>query len=203
MAKSKKHTNAISTNYNNISFASKLEVTAYKMLEKTIIPFCYEKRSIKVMESFEDSGEFHTSQKNSSLKARTNKVQAIHYTPDFEDNFEDMDWGFVIEVKGVKKASYMYRAKLFRKWRTENSVNIDFYECRSKKDLYIALEDICYKYVSKKYGIKSKNKDVLISKIRGFNTLTIQIEANLNKKIERTPSLTIGQYCLLLCTKTN
>mgnify|MGYP000683278515 CR=1 FL=1 len=138
-----KQTNAVSNVYGGIKFASKLETYCYKELEKLKIPFAYEKTSFEVFASFTDKFNFYTSRKNSDLAARTGNISNVVYTPDFEDDFpEDFNYGFIIEIKGVKTRDYMQRLKLFRWWRNKTNFNKDFFECRTQKDVKSALDII-------------------------------------------------------------
>lgn len=125
--KGKKNTNAKPLKLDGIDFKSKLEAETYQALKKNNIKASYESVKYTLIDGFEEEVDFYIKNRG-SFKAISKKVRPITYTPDFVDDYDSGDYGFVIEVKGRRNEAYPMRIKLFRKWRLENSYNKDFFE---------------------------------------------------------------------------
>lgn len=94
-----------------IKFKSKLEVYAYKELQKAKIKFKYEEDKFSLIDGFtpiSESWEFRY-KKFAPVK---NTIRGITYTPDF--TCPDMRW--VIETKGRPNESFPLRWKLFKRY---------------------------------------------------------------------------------------
>jgi len=121
LKRGKKLINSIATEYDGISFKSRLEVNCYKALKEADIKFKYEPTSYEVLGSFlfeHNSYERLANGKGDFINRGLKKVNAITYKPDFVGK------GFVIETKGRRTPEFDLRFKLFKKWIKDNSTTL-------------------------------------------------------------------------------
>lgn len=104
----KKVKNAQVTDYDGISFKSKLEVFCYKKLKENNIPFEYEKHKFTLFEGFKPTFHCYFPDKLGSLELDLTKLRSTTYTPDFVGDY------WVIDTKGWSNDLYPVKLKLFR-----------------------------------------------------------------------------------------
>ena len=112
----------------------------YKALEREGIPAAYEGETIQLLESFKDPAPFYKSHGKNPIKEKTNNVQGVSYTPDFNDLLNNPHYGFYIEVKGRRNESFPMRIKLFRLWRKRKGVNKEYYEVGNEAEIEQAIQ---------------------------------------------------------------
>lgn len=136
----KKIKNATITEYNGITFKSKMELRVYKELLQNGFTPEYESETFTLFSSFKPHhSRCFLPTKDGSLKESTNVVRSITYTPDFIIRFKGKIRA-VIEVKGMPNDTYPLKRKLFRKYMEECSYPIVFFEIHTIKQLKIAIE---------------------------------------------------------------
>lgn len=150
ISKNKKIRNATTCSNGNITFKSKLEKTAYNILEELGLQPKYEPKTFTVFESFVPSVPFYTKETDKQMEKRTKNtkeiktklltknnstVLKISYTPDIYIKYNNLDvW---IELKGFCNETYSYRKKLFRKYLEDHyqKGTVIFFEIYSKQQL--------------------------------------------------------------------
>lgn len=147
MIVNKKVKNATSTEYDGITFKSKLEVTIYKALKEKGLNPLYERTRFILQEGFRPSKPYFIKGVCPSTANGYAKVIQITYTPDFEVKYNDKI--LYIEVKGRQNDTYPIKRKLFLKF-IDDVPNMYFIEVYSKKDLLNSLEQFIKYEQSKK-----------------------------------------------------
>ena len=127
--------------YDNIKFASQLEISCYKLLKEAGIDFEYEG------EVFELMSEFHLDNvlfKRKGMKAIANigdsKVRKIYYTPDFVSDL------FIIEAKGRMSQSFPLRWKMFLNTIFQTKDKRAIYMPTNKADCQLVVKDILKRF---------------------------------------------------------
>ena len=142
LKRGKKLINSIATEYDGISFKSRLEVNCYKALKEADIKFKYEPTSYEVLGSFlfeHNSYERLANGKGDFINRGNKKVLGMKYTPDFVGD------GFIIEVKGRPNERFPVVWKLFKKMIVTKGIDVDLYMPRNKKDCDDVVESIIKK----------------------------------------------------------
>lgn len=129
-SKNKKVNNATIVEYQGKKFRSKLELFAFKELEKSELHFLHEGIRFNLLQGFylentelwclvpEDTGKKDKNGKKINkdvFKQDTRKVMSWTYTPDFIIHIEELDLFFVIETKGSMTDTYPLKRKMFLK----------------------------------------------------------------------------------------
>ena len=137
----KKQINSRKGIYDNIKFASQLEISCYKLLKEAGIDFEYEG------EVFELMSEFHLENvlfKRKGLKRIANigdsKVRKIYYTPDFVSDL------FIIEAKGRMSQSFPLRWKMFLNTIFQTNDKRAIYMPTNKADCQLVVADILKRF---------------------------------------------------------
>ena len=137
----KKQINSRKGIYDNIKFASQLEISCYKLLKEAGIDFEYEG------EVFELMSEFHLENvlfKRKGLKRIANigdsKVRKIYYTPDFVSDL------FIIEAKGRMSQSFPLRWKMFLNTIFQTNDKRAIYMPTNKADCQLVVKDILKRF---------------------------------------------------------
>lgn len=134
MTENKKIKNASVSEFDGITFKSKLEKTCYQILKEEGFPVEYEPIKFTIWEGFKPTVPFYNKDKvTRMLKLDNKKVISISYTPDFIINYKD--YLIVIEIKGLENDCFYLKKKMFRKWLEENKPNSIYFEVYSKKQL--------------------------------------------------------------------
>lgn len=133
--KRRNNSTAKKCSYDGVDFKSKLEMYCYKALKREGIPSSYEKRSIQILPPIVDKGMYFKSYAKKKVSAKTNKVQGVLYTPDFEDNLNNAHYGFFIETKGRANEAFPMRIKLFRHWRSKNEPHKEYYQAGNEAEV--------------------------------------------------------------------
>lgn len=133
----KKVKNATSTEYDNIKFKSKLEVTIYKALKEKGLNPLYEYNKFILQEGFRPLKPYYLKGICPKTAKGYAKIIQITYTPDFTVKYGNNI--LFIEAKGKQNDSYPIKRKLFLKY-LESMPNAYFVEVYSKKDLVESLK---------------------------------------------------------------
>ena len=133
--KRRNNSTAKKCSYDGIDFKSKLEMYCYKALKREGLKATYEKRSLQLLEPFTDKGMYYKSHGKSPVSAKTNKVQGVVYTPDYEDDLDNPHYGYFIEVKGRANEAFPMRIKLFRLWRSKNEPHKEYYQAHNEAEV--------------------------------------------------------------------
>ena len=149
----KKVRNATIISYNGITFKSKMELYCYQKLTELKIQFKYEEKTFELMPSFQfenDSYELFKKQGVRYFGPQRPHIRGISYTPDFVGN------GWIIETKGNPNDVFPLKWKLFKKYLTDNKLNIDLYMPRNQGQIDDVIEIIKKKHEGILQGKKSK-----------------------------------------------
>ena len=129
--------NASKVKYDNILFASKLEVYCYKRLKEEGLFEHYEYEKFTIIDSFSPSVKCYerTANGKGELKDRSSsKVRAMTYTPDFTG------FDYIIECKGRANDSFPIRWKLF-KWSQEQKGDTrSLYKPQNQREIDLVIE---------------------------------------------------------------
>ena len=129
--------NATPTEYNGISFKSKLEVSLYKVLEEESFKPMYEPYKFVIWEGYIPKIPFYIQDKATKcITEDKRKIRDIHYTPDIV--FLYKDYIIFLEVKGIENDIFPYKRKLFRKYledKTFNNKKPIYCEVKTKRSL--------------------------------------------------------------------
>lgn len=143
----KKIKNATPFEYAGITFRSKTEVMAYKILLENGFEVSYEPASYTLWEGFKPKFPFYKpNAKSGELKLDATKLIDITYTPDFVVCYKGVP--AIIEVKGFQNDTYPIKRKMFRKL-LESFKEGFFFEIHNKKQLLQAIQ-IIKEYVNNK-----------------------------------------------------
>ncbi len=137
MTINKKIKNATSTEYDDIKFKSKLELTVYKALKEKGLNPLYEANKFILQEGFRPLKPYYIKGVCPTTANGYAKIIQITYTPDFTIEYNNKL--LFIEAKGKQNDSYPIKRKLFLK-HLESIPNAYFMEVYSKKDLINSLE---------------------------------------------------------------
>lgn len=102
---------------NSITFKSKLEAMAYKVLVENGFTPEYEKYKYVIWEGFRPVVPFYVRNKQRRVVLNSTKLINITYTPDFYIEYKG--YKVVIEMKGFVNDVYPIKLKLFRKYIEE------------------------------------------------------------------------------------
>lgn len=134
--RTRKQTNAKKKEYKGITFKSELEVYMYKLLEKSKIPFAYEKQKFVIIEGFISPNQSYERFMNGKgeYKDRGNKkVANMVYTPDFTPPVnKPLKW--VVEVKGRAMPDFPRTWKLFKKLLAKEKKDTILFMPRTQKE---------------------------------------------------------------------
>ena len=136
LKENKKVKNAKVTDYDGISFKSKLEAFCYKTLKANDIPFEYEKVKFILFTGYSPSFNCFFPNKLGNMTLDTTKVRDITYTPDFTGD----NW--ILETKGRANDVYPVKLKIFRKFMEGNKKYIAFLEPHNQKQVLQSIEII-------------------------------------------------------------
>ena len=127
--------------YDNIQFASQLEIHFYKLLKENNIEFEYESEVFELVESFHSDNISYERTATKPLENRGEKnVRNIKYTPDFTSK----DW--ICENKGRPNESFPIRWKLFKRLLHLNNDKRVLYKPQSQADNKLVIEDILKRF---------------------------------------------------------
>lgn len=125
----KKVRNATIISYNGITFKSKLELYCYKKLTEAKIKFKYEEVTFELISSFQFKGDSYELFKKGGKRyfgPKRSTIRGMTYTPDFVGD------GWIIETKGNPNDTFPLKWKLFKKYLTDNNINVDLYMPRNQ-----------------------------------------------------------------------
>ena len=168
----RKVVNATSTSYNGIKFRSKIELSIYKLLEKSELNFKYEDFTITLVEGFTPTKVSYIPRKRRGVKVTEfkEKVRPLTYTPDF--TVYKNNKVYLIEVKGFETDRYIVKRKLLLK----NKLKMTPVEKLTKLTEYLLNKD---KELGRKF-IRERE----FSKLREIVKSNILIVKNDRKKPE-------------------
>ena len=114
-----------------ITFDSSLEVYCYKQLKEHRLKFEYHAKTYTIVPPFTAGHDSYEPdcRVGEDLALKSDKMQGIKYTPDFESN------SWIIETKGRKNESFPMRWKLFRMYLTEQGITKTLYMPKNKKQV--------------------------------------------------------------------
>ena len=128
--------------YNEITFKSKLDLMAYKLLEEKGFNPQYEQNTFIIWQGFKPVVPFFTKNKARQIINNNKKLINITYTPDIY--FEYRGYKVIIEMKGFANDVYPIKVKLFRKYieQLQDSNNYLLFELYTKQQLLTAIQII-------------------------------------------------------------
>ena len=128
--------------YNEITFKSKLDLMAYKLLEEKGFNPQYEQNTFIIWQGFKPVVPFFTKNKARQIINNDKKLINITYTPDIY--FEYQGYKVIIEMKGFTNDVYPIKVKLFRKYieQLQDSNNYLLFELYTKQQLLTAIQII-------------------------------------------------------------
>ena len=128
--------------YNEITFKSKLDLMAYKLLEEKGFNPQYEQNTFIIWQGFKPVVPFFTKNKARQIINNNKKLINITYTPDIY--FEYQGYKVIIEMKGFTNDVYPIKVKLFRKYieQLQDSNNYLLFELYTKQQLLTAIQII-------------------------------------------------------------
>lgn len=128
--------------YNEITFKSKLDLMAYKLLEEKGFKPQYEQNTFIIWQGFKPVVPFFTKNKARQIINNNKKLINITYTPDIY--FEYRGYKVIIEMKGFTNDVYPIKVKLFRKYieQLQDSNNYLLFELYTKQQLLTAIQII-------------------------------------------------------------
>lgn len=128
--------------YNEITFKSKLDLMAYKLLEEKGFKPQYEQNTFIIWQGFKPVVPFFTKNKARQVINNNKKLINITYTPDIY--FEYQGYKVIIEMKGFTNDVYPIKVKLFRKYieQLQDSNNYLLFELYTKQQLLTAIQII-------------------------------------------------------------
>ena len=134
--RNKKVRNATPTSKEGIKFRSRLEAYCYEQLVQAGLEFQYEEYKFTIVDKYtyeHDSYEqlIQKGKRGKVLKLASPNIRAITYTPDFV-SFKHK---FVIETKGFANESFPLRWKLFKKYLSDNNIDLKLYVPRNQKQV--------------------------------------------------------------------
>ena len=134
--------NAQTIVYNEITFKSKLDLMAYKLLEEKGFNPQYEQNTFIIWQGFKPVVPFFTKNKARQVINNNKKLINITYTPDIY--FEYQGYKVIIEMKGFTNDVYPIKVKLFRKYieQLQDSNNYLLFELYTKQQLLTAIQII-------------------------------------------------------------
>ncbi len=134
--------NAQIIEYKEITFKSKLDLMAYKLLEERGFKPQYEQNTFIIWQGFKPVVPFFTTNKAKQIINNNKKLINITYTPDIY--FEYQGYKVIIEMKGFTNDVYPIKVKLFRKYieQLQDSNNYLLFELYTKQQLLTAIQII-------------------------------------------------------------
>lgn len=134
--------NAQTIVYNEITFKSKLDLMAYKLLEEKGFNPQYEQNTFIIWQGFKPVVPFFTKNKARQIINNNKKLINITYTPDIY--FEYRGYKVIIEMKGFTNDVYPIKVKLFRKYieQLQDSNKYLLFELYTKQQLLTAIQII-------------------------------------------------------------
>ena len=134
--------NAQTIVYNEITFKSKLDLMAYKLLEEKGFNPQYEQNTFIIWQGFKPVVPFFTKNKARQIINNDKKLINITYTPDIY--FEYRGYKVIIEMKGFTNDVYPIKVKLFRKYieQLQDSNKYLLFELYTKQQLLTAIQII-------------------------------------------------------------
>ena len=134
--------NAQIIEYKEITFKSKLDLMAYKLLEEKGFNPQYEQNTFIIWQGFKPVVPFFTKNKARQIINNNKKLINITYTPDIY--FEYQGYKVIIEMKGFTNDVYPIKVKLFRKYieQLQDSNNYLLFELYTKQQLLTAIQII-------------------------------------------------------------
>lgn len=134
--------NAQIIEYKEITFKSKLDLMAYKLLEERGFKPQYEQNTFIIWQGFKPVVPFFTKNKAKQIINNNKKLINITYTPDIY--FEYQGYKVIIEMKGFTNDVYPIKVKLFRKYieQLQDSNKYLLFELYTKQQLLTAIQII-------------------------------------------------------------
>lgn len=134
--------NAQIIEYKEITFKSKLDLMAYKLLEERGFKPQYEQNTFIIWQGFKPVVPFFTKNKARQIINNNKKLINITYTPDIY--FEYRGYKVIIEMKGFTNDVYPIKVKLFRKYieQLQDSNKYLLFELYTKQQLLTAIQII-------------------------------------------------------------
>lgn len=133
--------------YKGVKYKSNLEVFAAKAFDEAGLEFVYEKYKYVLQEKFtcdnfivdhKESKDKLTGKKNKSYEEIGQNVMAITYTPDFVNH----NYRVIVETKGFKKADFVLKYKMFKKYMLDNGMDYDYYMPSTNAEVLKTIEII-------------------------------------------------------------
>lgn len=111
MTENRKIKNATITEYDGITFKSKVEASVYKHLVSAGFKVQYEPTTFVLFNGYKpELTNYYAPDSHKVLECQTGKIRNVTYTPDFVVNDK-----YLIEVKGMQNDVYPVKQKFFRK----------------------------------------------------------------------------------------
>ena len=129
--------NATKVKYDNILFASKLEVYCYKRLKEEGLFKHYEYEKFTIIDSFTLSNRSYERSANGKgefIDRGSAKIRAITYTPDFTGET------YIIECKGRANDTFPIRWKLFKRHLNEVGDERTLYKPQNQREIDLVIE---------------------------------------------------------------
>lgn len=156
--------NAVSLEWNGLTFKSKLELFTYqKLLEAGIKDFKYEEDKFQLLEPFEFNGESiegydRTIDKNKvkCYDSVSKTIRGITYLPDFTCINEDKT-GWILECKGYPNDAFPLKWKMFKDHLNKNGYNVILYKPSNQQTVLKTIELLKQKFYDEKDKGKLEN----------------------------------------------
>ena len=126
--------------YDNIKFASQLEIHCYKLLKEAGIDFKYEDEVFDLLPEIHLENVLFTRKGMKPLADNNGKVRKMYYTPDFTNEH------FILEVKGRESQSFPLRWKIFLNLIHNTNDKRAIYKPTNRADCKIVVEDILKRF---------------------------------------------------------
>lgn len=137
-------TNARKVVYKGMEFRSMLERNAYRLMERSKIPFAYEAQKIEIDHAFlshHDSYERFMNGKGDFKNRGNKKYSRAVYTPDFTPPVgEPLTW--VLEIKGRAFPDFGRTWRLFKKYLIKEKLDTVCFVPRNIEDVVEAIKII-------------------------------------------------------------
>ena len=133
--------------YKGVKYKSPLEVFTAKQLELAGLPNYYEGWKVPLVEKFTSicpSWEVMEKKDGKVWGEVSRNIRTITYSPDFPSapSLEEIDGGWVLEVKGQRMETFNQKWKLFHNYLTEKGVKVTLYMPKSQAQVLWCIQHI-------------------------------------------------------------